>query len=111
MNPDPNIPSVLREFAIVWSVAGSAASFTEPRVGIVSNASKVAKSNRCASTKTFATMSPPPPGIPNGALWQPAHEFASGAEMRLKLRGNSSALPGSASGAPVPLVLGRPPPS
>src|SRR5262245_50811107 len=71
----------------------------------------VAKSKRWPSTNTSATRSPPPPAMPNGALWQPAHEFESGAEMRLKFRGKTSGADGSESGAPVPLVSGRPPPS
>ena len=33
--------------------------------------SNVTKSKRCASTKTLVTKSPPPPTMPNGALWQP----------------------------------------
>ena len=73
--------------------------------------SKLAKSNRWPSTKTLPTMSPPPPGMPNGALWQPAQELASGPEMRLKLRGKTRGSFGSVTGAPVPLVSGRPPPS
>jgi hypothetical protein len=46
-----------------------------------------------------------------GQLWQPAHEFASGADTRLKLRGNTSGLAESDNGLPVPFVSGRPPPS
>ncbi len=71
--------------------------------------SKVAKSKRWPSTKTLATMSPPPPA--RGVLWQPAQELASGADSRLKLRGNSKGSVGSDSGVPTPLDCGRPPPS
>jgi len=84
-------------------------SSTLPLVGSLSKGSNVRKSNRCPSTKTLATMSPPPPGMPNGWAWQPAQELASGAESRLKLRGKTSGCARSASGAPVPLVKGRPP--
>src|SRR5262249_37797957 len=56
-------------------------------------------------------MSPPPPAMPYGWVWQPAHELESGAEMRLKLLAPSRGLVGSLSFAPVPLVSGRPPPS
>ena len=105
------MPRVARLLAMVSSSTGSPFSSTAPLVGMVSFWSKVAKSNRCPSTKTLPTMSPPPPGIPNGALWQPAQPLESGAEMRLKLRGKVSGSVPSASGPPVPLVSGRPPPS
>src|SRR5439155_8148459 len=71
----------------------------------------VAKSNRCPSTKTLATMSPPPPGIPKGELWHPAQELESGPEIRLKFLGKINGSVWSDSGAPVPLASGRPAPS
>ena len=46
MKPDPNIPSVFREFAIPCSGASLKFSAIDPRVTIVSATSKVAKSNR-----------------------------------------------------------------
>src|SRR5439155_25417254 len=55
--------------------------------------------------------SPCPPARPNGWFWQPAYELASGADRRLKLRGNNSGSFRSDNGAPVPLVSGLPPPS
>ena len=68
MYPDPNMPGVAREFAIDCSGAGRPVSLISPRVGVGSPASNVAKSNRWPSTNTLATMSPPPPAIPNGTL-------------------------------------------
>ena len=88
MNPDPNIPTVRRELAIVCSVAARPRSSNAPRVAATSAASNVAKSNRCPSTKTLLAMSPPPPT--NGLLWQPEQELVSGPEMRLKFRGKTS---------------------
>lgn len=59
---------VARSLPIVCSVTGLPSSSTAPRSGTLSDESKVAKSKRWASTKTLATMSPPPPGMPKGAL-------------------------------------------
>src|ERR1700730_16668945 len=109
MNPEPDIATVLREFAMVWSVTGLPASAQAPLVRIVSARSNVAKSNRCPKTKTLLAISPPPPTI--GLLWQPEQELVSGPETRLKFRGNIKGSLESESGAPVPLVSGRPPPS
>jgi len=58
----------------------------------------------CASTNTLATKSP----APSGCAWQPAHEFASGAETRVK-RGADAGF--DVRGVPIPVVPGRPPPS
>ena len=49
--------------------------------------------------------------MPNGALWHPAQELESIAEMRLKLRGKESGRLESEIGSPVPLDIGRPPPN
>ena len=68
------------------------------------------KSKRWPRTKTLVTKSPPPPTMPCGALWQPAHEFASGAETRLNVLTPFSGAAGSVAGRPVPFVKGRPPP-
>jgi hypothetical protein len=55
--------------------------------------------------------SPPPPMWPQGWLWQPAQELASGPETRLKARGPARGLAGSERARPFPFVSGRPPPS
>src|SRR5579872_7005498 len=89
----------------------SPSSSAAPRVGNLSDGSKVAKSNRCPRTKTFATISPAPPEIPNGALWHPAQELASGADILLNAREPVRGNDGSDKGRPVPFVSGRPPPS
>src|SRR5258708_19424996 len=109
MNPDPCIATVFRPFAMLCSVTKLPASSLAPLVGIGSEWSKVEKSNRWPKTNTRVPNSPPPPTT--GLLWHPKQEFMSGAEMRLKLRGNSKGLLGSETAAPVPLVSGRPPPS
>ena len=71
----------------------------------------VIESKRCPSTKTLPTISPAPPTI--GTLWQPAHELASGAEKRLKFRGNTKGEARSESGVgvPTPFASGLPWPS
>src|SRR5438093_12266705 len=84
IKPEPNMPTVARELAMSCRVIFWDVSFTELFVGTRSLGSNVAKSNRCPSTKTLATMSPPPPGIPKGELWHPAQELESGPEIRLK---------------------------
>src|SRR5215813_3468726 len=109
MKPDPDIPIVFRELAIVCSVLCRPISSIVPRVGVPSSGSNVAKSNRWPSTNTLPTMSPPPPTT--GLLWQPEQEFVSGADTRLNCRGNTSGVDGSESGEPVPLDNGRPAPS
>ena len=58
------MPIVFREFAMVCSVTGTPSSATAPRNGWGSFPPKVAKSNRCPSTKTLLTMSPLPPAMP-----------------------------------------------
>src|SRR5712692_5682160 len=102
----PGVARELEELAIVTNFPDSS---TAPFVGIVSEWSKGTESKRCASTKTFATMSPAPPGT--GALWHPAQELASGDDNRSKLRGNNSGDDGSETGFPVPFASGRPWPS
>ena len=97
MKPAPNMPSVLRSLATwsrKWSSKPSPAS-----------PSKFTNGKRWPSTNTLATLSPPPPR--RGTLWQPAHELASGAEIRLKFSGK----PRSGRATPVPVVSGRPAPS
>ena len=111
INPEPTMPRVARRLATVCNVTACPNSSTLPLVGSRSAGSKVTKSNRWPKTKTLVTKSPPPPAMPKGALWQPAQELASMAEIRLKACGNTSGSLGSLSGVPVPFVKGRPAPS
>ena len=96
------MPRVRRSSAIDCTVTAFPTSSRAPLVPIKSALSKVAKSKRCPSTNTLATISPPPPDL--GCAWQPKHELESAAEMRLIFRGNTSGARGSESEAPVPLV-------
>src|SRR5262245_55069784 len=111
MKPEPNMPGVMRSSEMDCNVTGRPSSSTEPFVGTKSERSNVAKLKRCTRTNTLATPSPWPPAIPKGWVWQPEQELESGADTRLKFRGNNSGCDGSDSGAPVPLENGRPPPS
>ena len=90
MKPAPKMLTVLRSLPTVLRVRLDPFSTGSP--------SKSTKGFSCASTKTLDTLSPPAAG----RLWQPPQEFASGAEMRLKLSGAVRRLRGS----PVPGQLG-----
>ena len=61
MKPEPNMPTVLRELPMLCSETGMPRSSNELFAGSVSFRLNVAKSKRWASTKTFPTISPPPP--------------------------------------------------
>src|SRR5216683_3288255 len=100
---------VIRELDALLKFTDRPSSSAVPRVGMRSELSKVMLSNRCASTNTLATRSPPPPGY--GELWHPAQELASGPDIRLPVLGKTRGEVGSDIGSPVPFESGRPAPS
>ena len=69
MKPEPNMPTVLRELAMLCSETGIPRSSKALFTGSVSFRLNVAKSKRWARTKTFPTISPPPPI--SGRLYSP----------------------------------------